>query len=223
MTIQPFRTELLEKNPIVGILRGFHTDQLHPLVQAVLEGGLTSLEVTMNTPGAAEQIGIARSAFGNRMNIGAGTVTTLQRLEEALEAGANFIVTPTLAPEVVARCVELNVPVFPGAFTPTEISRAWDMGATMVKVFPAEVLGPGYLRAVKAPLPHIRLMPTGGVDLQTIGDYCRAGAEAVGVGSPLFKADRVAASDWSWIRERSRALAEAWQVARTVSKPVSQT
>jgi 2-dehydro-3-deoxyphosphogluconate aldolase/(4S)-4-hydroxy-2-oxoglutarate aldolase len=223
MMIQPFRAELFQRNPIVGILRSFPTETIHPIVKAVLDGGLTCLEVTMNSPGAAEQIRIARSAGGDRMNIGAGTVTTLKRLEEALEAGVSFIVTPTLAPEVIARCVELKVPVFPGAFTPTEISRAWDMGATMVKVFPAEVLGPGYLRAIKAPLPHVRLMPTGGVDLETIGAYRQSGGEAVGVGSPLFKADRVAASDWAWLQERARALSAAWELGSPPARTLSQT
>lgn len=208
--IHPFRKDLFEQRPIVGILRGFPLEMVEPLVEAVRDGGLTSLEVTMNSVGAAEQIRRAIAVGENRMNIGAGTVTTLDRLEEALEAGANFIVTPTLVLPVIARCVELKVPVFPGAFTPSEISLAWDLGATLVKVFPAEVLGPAFLRAVKAPLPHIRLMPTGGVDLHTIGAYLQAGADAVGIGSPLFKADRVACCDWHWLRDRAAAFVEAY-------------
>jgi len=206
-----FSIELFKQLPIVGILRGLPDAKLPPVVAAVRDGGLTNLEITMNTPGAADQIRAACAIAGPALNIGAGTVTDLGLLDEALAAGASFIVTPTLSAQVIERCVELKVPVFPGAFTPTEIARAWDLGATMVKVFPAEVLGPAYIRSVKAPLPHVRLMPTGGVDLSTLPAYVKAGADAFGVGSPLFRAERIAAEDWESVRQQCLALATAWR------------
>jgi 2-dehydro-3-deoxyphosphogluconate aldolase/(4S)-4-hydroxy-2-oxoglutarate aldolase len=211
----PFSTKLFSQLPIVGILRGLPPEKLRPVVEAVREGGLTNLEITMNTPGAAEQIRAAREIAGNALNIGAGTVTNLQSLEDALAAGASFIVTPTLVPAVIARCVQLKAPVFPGAFSPTEIQSAWELGATMVKIFPADALGPGYLRSLKAPLPHLKLMPTGGVDVTTLAAYAQAGADAFGVGSPLFRAERIAADDWEWLRNQCRAFAEAYRKTKS--------
>lgn len=209
-----FSKALFESVPIVGILRGLDARWLAPVVQAVGEGGLKNLEITMNTSGATDQIKAAVAMAGARMNIGAGTVTTLALLEQALEAGATFVVTPIVREDVILRCVDLGVPVFPGAFTPTEIARAWELGAAAVKVFPAEVLGPAYIRSVKAPLGGVRLMPTGGVDLDTLPEYHRAGAEAFGVGTPLFRASRIAEGDWAWLRQQAAAFVEALQVAR---------
>src|SRR5438034_5404951 len=141
----PFSQELFQQLPIVGILRGLSATSLRSVVEAVCDGGLTNLEITMNTPGAAEQIQVAREIAGSALNIGAGTVTDLRLLEDALSAGASFIVTPTVAVPVIERCGQLKVPVFPGAFSPTEIARAWELGATMVKLFPADVPGPAYM------------------------------------------------------------------------------
>jgi 2-dehydro-3-deoxyphosphogluconate aldolase/(4S)-4-hydroxy-2-oxoglutarate aldolase len=206
-----FSSELLEQMPIVGILRGLPPDKLRPVVEAIRDGGLTNLEVTMNTPGAAEQIRAARDLAGGSLNVGAGTVTDLGRLEEALAAGASFIVTPTLSEPVIHRCIQLGVPVFPGALSPGEVMRAWEVGATMVKVFPADAYGPEYLARLKGLSPDLRLMPTGGVDVTTLESYARAGADAFGVGSPLFRAERIAAADWDWVREQARAFANAYR------------
>lgn len=204
-----FSSELFQALPIVGIMRGVPSEMLPPLLEAAREGGLTNVEITMNTPGAAEQIRVACDILGSRVNVGAGTVTSVALLESALEAGAGFIVTPTLAVPVIERCVRLGVPVFPGAFSPSEIFRAWEMGATMVKVFPADSLGPGYLRSLKAALPSLRLMPTGGVDLSTVQSYRASGADAFGIGSPLFRPDRILASDWPWIRTQCELFSQA--------------
>ncbi len=214
-----FSTALFQQLPMVGILRGLGAENLQPVVDAVCAGGLTNLEVTMNTAGAVDQIRAARRLAGTALNIGAGTVTDLTLLEQALEAGASFIVTPTVADAVIQRCVQLQVPVFPGAFSPAEIVRAWEMGATMVKVFPADVLGPGYLRALKGPFPQVRLLPTGGVDVSTLASYLKAGADGFGIGSPLFRPERVAAQDWIWIRQQCRALIEAYRTATTQTPP----
>ena len=208
-----FSQKLFDRLPIVGILRSLSLEKLKPVVKAVIEGGLCNLEITMNTPGVVEQIRLARELAGNSLNVGAGTVTNLSALDAALTAGAGFIVTPVVSEAVIERCVQLNVPVFPGAFSPTEIARAWDLGATMVKVFPADTLGPDYLRSLKAPFPKLRLMPTGGVDVSTLGNYQDAGADAFGVGSPLFRQDRLEAHDWSWLREQCRTFAAVYRAA----------
>jgi 2-dehydro-3-deoxyphosphogluconate aldolase/(4S)-4-hydroxy-2-oxoglutarate aldolase len=208
-----FSTKLFQQVPVVGILRGLAADKLRPVVEAARDGGLTTLEITMNTPGAAEQIRQASTIAGPALNIGAGTVTSLELLEAALAAGASFIVTPIVAVPVIERCVKLGVPIFPGAFSPTEIVRAWELGATMVKIFPADSVGPGFIRSLKGPYPQIPLMPTGGVDLTTLDAYAKAGAEAFGVGGPLFRPDRIAANDWTWLGEQCRAFASAAKAA----------
>jgi 2-dehydro-3-deoxyphosphogluconate aldolase/(4S)-4-hydroxy-2-oxoglutarate aldolase len=209
-----FSPLLFAQVPLVGILRGFSIDKLAPIIETVKAGGLTNLEITMNTPGAIDQIRAAVQIADSALNIGAGTVTNLPQLDAALAAGATFIVTPILALPVIERCVKLGVPVFPGAFTPTEIVQAWELGATMVKVFPAESLGPSFIKNLKGPCPYLRLMPTGGVDLNTLAAYAQAGADAFGVGSPLFQPDKLAANDWPWLRQQCRAFVQAAQTAR---------
>lgn len=210
-----FSKALFDSTPIVGILRGLEAQWLAPVVEAVAGGGLTNLEITMNTAGACEQITAAVAIAGQRMNIGAGTVTSVALLEQALEAGATFIVTPVVKEDVIQRCVQLGVPVFPGAFTPTEIARAWELGAAAVKVFPADLLGPAYIRSLRGPLAEVRLMPTGGVDLETLPEYYRAGATAFGVGTPLFRASRISAGDWDWLREQAAGFATTWARLRS--------
>lgn len=200
------------ETPIVGILRGFTTQQVSEIVPAALRGGLKNLEVTLNSEGAFEQIRIAREMAGNRMAIGAGTVTDQKGLEAALKAGAQFIVTPALNAAVVRACVMDSIPIFPGAMSPTEIYQAWDLGATMVKIFPAETLGPKYIRAVKAPFPQVKLMPTGGVDLTTVAAFCEAGANGFGIGSPLFPKSRIEAGDWPWVEAQCAAFVAAFRL-----------
>ena len=196
--------------PIVGILRGFTTPQVMEIVNAALRGGLRNLEITMGSAETPQQIHEARRIAGDRMCIGAGTVLNLELLEKALAAGAAFIVTPVVNVDVIEECVRRKIPVFPGAYSATEILCAWELGATMVKVFPAETLGPSYIKAIKAPLPQMKLMPTGGVDLKTLAAYKKAGADGFGVGGPLFDRARVEAGDWKWIEAQCRAFVETY-------------
>lgn len=203
--------ESIQALPLVGILRGCAEEDLSPVVEAVRRGRMTSLEITMNSTGAADQIARAVALAGNSIQIGAGTVTSVDLLEQALRAGARFIVTPFLAVEVIKQCVKRQIPVFPGALSPTEIQLAWELGATMVKVFPAELGGAHYLRALRGPFPQIRLMPTGGVTLATLPALFRAGASGFGVGSPLFRPDRIKARDWGWLENEVRAFVQAYQ------------
>ncbi len=208
-----FNHHRFQEVPLIGILRGFAMHQIEPLISAAVHGGLQNLEITMNSPDAAGLIRLAVECAKGALNIGAGTVTSRCLLDEALGAGASFIVTPTLTVDVLDQCVRLRTPVFPGALSPTEIACAWDHGATMVKIFPAELYGPAYIRAIKAPLPRIKLLPTGGVDLKTLPEFMRAGADGAGIGNPLFDRKRIEADDWHWVESQCRAFAEAWRVA----------
>jgi len=208
-----FNTSLFRQLPVVGILRFFKRPEVEKLVPASLAGGLNTIEVTMNSAGATDLIRLTCDLVGDKGNVGAGTVTTLETLDQALAAGASFIVTPAIVPDVIKACVERKVPVMPGAMTPTEILTAWRMGATMVKVFPADQLGPGHLKAVKAPFPEIPLMPTGGVTVETLPAFKKAGADAFGVGGPLFDPKQVAAGNWDWFRQQAARFAEAWKAS----------
>lgn len=191
---------------VIGILRGFGRQTVERIVPACVRGGLRQLEITMNSPGAAGLIRLATELSKGALEIGAGTVLNETQLDEALNAGATFVVTPVVNEPVIRRCVALRVPVFPGGFSPTEIVRAWDLGATMVKIFPADQLGPAYIRNIKAPLPHVKLLPTGGVSLETLPAFVSAGADGFGVGSPLFEKERIAAGDWNWLEKQCRAF-----------------
>lgn len=205
-----FDDALFKKLPVIGILRFFKRAEVEKLVPAAVEGGLCNIEVTMNSAGAEDLIRLTASLVGGKGNVGAGTVTTIETLDRALKAGATFVITPAVIPDVIQACVQRKVPVMPGAMTPTEILSAWRMGATIVKVFPADQLGPGHIKAIKAPFPEIPLMPTGGVTVETLPAFKKAGADAFGVGGPLFDPKQVAAGNWGWFREQAARFAQAY-------------
>lgn len=206
-----FSIERFESRPLVGILRGMRNDQIEPIVQACLDGGLPNLEVTMNSDGAADQIRSIIEQAEGRLNVGAGTVTSLERLDRAVEAGASFIVTPAVIPDVIKRCRESKLPIIPGALTPTEIWQAWDAGALMVKLFPADLGGPNYVKSIRGPFPEIRFMATGGITHESIEDFMKAGVEGFGLGGPLFRRDRIDAGDWQWLTDQTRGYCELHQ------------
>ena len=196
MSDSAFSWPLFHKMPIVGIIRhipAVAVSQLLPVYQAA---GLTTVEITMNTPGAETMIRAARQQYPDTLNVGAGTVCSEADLALALAAGAQFIVTPVINKKVVKICVKKGVPIFPGAFTPSEIYKAWSLGASMVKVFPTTQLGPGYIRDIKAPLNQIKLLPTGGITLQNMGDFLEAGADGFGIGSHLFNKPLIDEKNW---------------------------
>ncbi len=200
--------------PLVGILRNLSAADLDEILPIYQQAGLTTMEITMNTPGAPAMIRRTLDRYAGSLNIGAGTVCTPADLNEALEAGAQFIVTPIVNPAVIRACVEQGVPVFPGAFSPSEIYRAWALGATMVKVYPAGTLGPDYLKQVKAPLNQIKLLPTGGITRQTMEHYFRAGADGVGMGSPLFLPEYIQARNWPALSVHFQAIVQAIRASR---------
>lgn len=208
MNRDAFSWPLFAAAPIVGIIRNLPPTDVAALLPIYQAAGLTTIEITLNTPGAEAIIRDALDHHTDGLNIGAGTVCTLDDLEKALGAGAQFIVTPILDEAVIRACVAQGVPIFPGAFTPSEIYKAWSLGASMVKVFPATSLGPGFMKDLKAPLPQIKLLPTGGVTLANLTDFLKAGAEGVGIGSHLFDQNLIKAKDWAGLEAHFRAFAQ---------------
>ncbi len=184
-----------KKKPIVGILRGATLDLIAPLTDAVISGGLETIEITMNTDNAARLIRAMVQAARSRLTVGAGTVLTMDQLHSALDAGATFIVMPILFHEGVQYCVRHNIPVFPGALTAQEIYNAWQAGATMVKVFPAKVFGPEYFKEIRGPFNEIQLLACGGVTPENMKDYFANGASAVSFGASVFKKEWLANKD----------------------------
>ncbi len=201
---------IIRQTGVIAIMRAQAPDQLLAAAEAVHAGGVQAIEVTFTTPGALDVIRQAVATFGaagaSGANIlfGAGTVLDPESARAAILAGAQFIVCPTFNPAIIALCKRYSVPVLPGAFTPTEILAAWEAGADMVKVFPASIGGPAYIKAVRAPLPHVSLVPVGGVDLSNTADFIRAGADAVGVGGELINQKLLDAANWSSLTERAR-------------------
>lgn len=195
-----FSWSLYQQAPIVGIIRGMAKETILKIAGAYFEAGLYTLEVTMNTEGATNIIEVLRDDFPG-LNIGAGTVCNVVDFDKAIEAGAQFIVTPVCVEEVIKKSVAQNIPIFPGAYTPTEIYKAWSLGASAVKVFPAAQLGVKYIKDVSAPLNEIKLLPTGGVNLDNIHSFFKAGAAGVGMGSSLFNQQLIEAEDYQGLEE----------------------
>jgi 2-dehydro-3-deoxyphosphogluconate aldolase / (4S)-4-hydroxy-2-oxoglutarate aldolase len=186
---------------IVAVVRFDSSEPLVKVAKALAQGGVTAIEVTFTVPGAIDVIRQVSHELGDSIALGAGTVLDPETARSAILAGAEYIVAPTLNHEVIRLCRRYDKAVMPGALTPTEVLSAWESGADIVKVFPADVGGPGYLKALHGPLPQIRLMPTGGVDLTTAESFLRAGACCLGVGSALVDPKAVAAGDFARIRD----------------------
>lgn len=199
----------LEKTPIVGILRGVDPDVAVGAAAAAARGGITALEITMNSTEPVGQIQAIRERVG-RITAGAGTVLSIEEARMALDAGAEFIVAPNVDEEVIRYCVKLRVPVFPGAMTPTEVWEAHRLGATMVKLFPAASLGPEYIRSLRGPFPQIDLLVTGGIDAGNLAAFLQAGARGAAAGGNLFPKAALAAHDFGAVEREARNLVEAY-------------
>lgn len=207
----------LWESGVIAIMRARSSDQLLEAAEAVHRGGVSAIEVTMTTPGALDVIREASQQFGDRVVFGAGTVLDPESARAAILAGASFIVAPSVCVETIETCRRYSVPVMPGAFTATEIMTAWQAGAAYVKVFPASVGGPGYLKALRGPLPQVRLIPVGGVDLTNTAEFVRAGADVVGVGGELVNQKLLDSRDFAAITEiaaQFRAEVETGRRAR---------
>ncbi len=207
------RTEI-EADGAVAVVRLRDASALARTVDALAAGGVRAVEITMTVPGAVAHIrALARDA-GDTLIVGAGTVLDADTAQAVLDAGARFVVSPAFDADVVARCHAADAAAMPGAYTPTEILRAWQAGADVVKVFPATALGPRYFRDVRGPLPDVRLMPTGGVTVENAAEWIQAGAVAVGLGTDLVDPKRIAAGDFAGLTARARQLIENIRAAR---------
>jgi 2-dehydro-3-deoxyphosphogluconate aldolase/(4S)-4-hydroxy-2-oxoglutarate aldolase len=206
--------ELVQRAGVVAIMRAKSSDQLLAAADAIKAGGVNAIEVTITTPDALSVISQAVARYGADVLFGVGSVLDPESARAAILAGAQFVVCPTLNVKTIELCKRYSVPVMPGAYTPTEILAAWEAGADMVKIFPASVGGPAYIKAVKAPLPQIKLMPVGGVDLDTTADFIRAGCEVVAVGSALVNQKLLDARDFDTITERARRFRDEVEKGR---------
>ncbi len=211
------RQEILDSvlaSGAVAVVRMADSGRLVRLAEAIAEGGVTAIEITMTTPNALAVIEETGRQLGDAVTVGVGSVLDAETARRAVDAGARYVVSPVFKPEVVAESHRLGVPVMPGCFTPTEILTATEAGADVVKVFPADVFGPTFFKAVLAPMPHLRMMPTGGVSLTNAGDWIRAGAVAVGVGSALLDKQAIADGDWATLTRNARTLRQSVEAGR---------
>jgi 2-dehydro-3-deoxyphosphogluconate aldolase/(4S)-4-hydroxy-2-oxoglutarate aldolase len=197
---------MIERAGLIPVLRAHNAAQAHAVVRAMMAGGVTVVEVTMTVPGALELLKELRKEYGAKLLLGSGTVTTAEEAEATIEAGAEFVVSPSLHPEVIAATKASGKLSIPGALTPTEIVTAWRLGADYVKVFPCSAMGgASYLKSLLAPFPHLKLIPTGGVTLETAESFLRAGAHALGVGSDLVNLTAIEQETPEKITETARA------------------
>ena len=199
---------------IVAILRVPTSDQLASVARALFDGGIDVIEVTFTVPNALEILAAVKDDLGSRVLLGMGTVLDSESARAALLAGAEFIVSPSLNLDVIRLCHRYDKVVMPGAFTPTEILTAWDAGADVVKLFPSDSVGAGYLKALRGPFPHIRLLPTGGVNLETLPAFIKAGACAVGVGSSLVDPQAIRDGNFGRLRDLAAQYVQALKTAR---------
>ncbi len=201
--------EALKAARVIAIVRGDYVETIHQIAGALLEGGVTAVEVTMNSRGALGLIETLAKEYGETMLVGAGTVVEVEHVRQAHEAGARFIVSPDTFPEVIRAALDCGMEPIPGAFTPTEIRTAQRAGARLVKLFPASLGGPNYMRQIRAPLSDVDLIPTGGVSLENAADFLRAGGVALGLGSVLLPSSfDGSAQAVASLTERARRLME---------------
>lgn len=211
------KTEIIERmlHPgVVAVIRADSSEQLMEVAKALEAGGVTAMEVTMTTPDALKVIEAVTRELGSRILMGVGTVLDTETARMALLAGAEFVVTPVMRPEIISLCNRYSKPIVSGAYTPTEALTAHESGADFIKIFPADGLGPAYIKALKAPLPQLQIIPTGGVDVHTAGDFIKAGCAAVAAGGSLVSRDVLRSGDWAKLTETARAFVAAVAAAR---------
>ncbi|MBW2713436.1 MAG: bifunctional 4-hydroxy-2-oxoglutarate aldolase/2-dehydro-3-deoxy-phosphogluconate aldolase [Deltaproteobacteria bacterium] len=203
------KIDAFKAQPFIGILRGIKAEDLAQVLDASMAAGLAHLEITLNTDDALALIRQARGHVGDDLSIGAGTVLTVDTMKQALDAGAQFIVMPTLQREIVQSCVDQGIPVFPGAFTPQEIQVAWEAGASMVKVFPAKSLGPEYFKEIKGPFEQIELLACGGITPDSVPRYRSCGASGFAFGGSVFRTEWIEQGRFQEITASLQALLRA--------------
>ena len=199
---------------VVAIIRADNSEQLIDASRALIDGGVSGIEVTMTTPNALQVIADVCRVFGNKAIVGVGSVLDVKTAEAALAAGAVYVVTPVLKPEVIAFCNKVVTPIFAGSYSPTEAQTSYELGADFIKIFPADGLGPKYIQSIRGPLPHLKIVPTGGVDVNTAGDFIKAGCVAVAAGSTLVSKDILKNRDWPKLTDLASQFIAAVAKAR---------
>ena len=205
---------LLMDPGIIAVVRTNKTGQVPAICEALISGGVNAVEITFTIPDALSAIREASERFRHQVLIGAGTVLNADTCRAAANAGAEFIVSPVAKVQIAQAAHDSDRPVMLGAYTPTEAQLAYEAGADFVKLFPADKLGPAYVRTIRAPLPHLRIVPTGGVDLETAGEFLKAGCAALGVGSSLLSADILESENWPELSQRARSFVEIARICR---------
>jgi 2-dehydro-3-deoxyphosphogluconate aldolase/(4S)-4-hydroxy-2-oxoglutarate aldolase len=198
-------SRIIEKK-IIAVLRIKEEEKLQKVIEAIHSGGVSIIEITMTVPNAFKLIEKMSENFRDKILIGVGSVLNKSTAEDAIKAGAKFVVSPVFKKEIIEITHKYNLPVMPGAFTPTEIQTAYEAGADIVKVFPADIVGMNFFKAILAPLPHLKLMPTGGVSLTNAGEWIKAGACAVGVGTALLDKNAIKNEDYKLLTENARII-----------------
>ena len=210
-------SSIIRETGVIAIMRAQSSDQLIAAADAIKRGGVRAIEVTMTTPGALHVIAEAKGRYGSDVIFGAGTVLDAETGRAAILAGADFVVSPTLHLELVALCNRYSIPVAPGCYSPTEVLTGWQAGADFIKLFPASVGGPGLVKAILAPLPQVRIIPVGGVNMETAADFIRNGAQALGVGSSLVNQDLLDSGDLEELTRRAAAYVQQVRLGRTLA------
>jgi 2-dehydro-3-deoxyphosphogluconate aldolase/(4S)-4-hydroxy-2-oxoglutarate aldolase len=209
------RCERLCEKGVVAVVRAASSDQLLDVARALLAGGVDCIEITMTTPNALEVIADCRRELDEDALVGVGSVLSADIARSAVDAGAEFVVSPIFKPEIIDAAHAADLPCVPGAFTPTEVQLAHEAGADIIKVFPGGAVGPSYLKALLGPLPHLKLSPTGGVNLETAADWIAKGACTLGIGSALVTRDALATGDTAEIERRARRYVDIVAEARS--------
>ena len=203
------RVQRIVDSGVVAVIRMADADKLIRVVEAVLAGGISGIEITMTVPDALSVLEKVAREMGDQAEVGVGSVLNAETARRAIDAGAQYVVSPIFKPEIIEAAHAQDIPAMPGAFTPTEVQLAHEAGADIVKVFPANIVGMAFFKAIKAPMPHLKLMPTGGVTLTNAGDWLRAGACAVGVGSALLDKAAIASGNYARLTENARILRQS--------------
>jgi len=199
---------------VVAIIRADNSEQLIDACSALIKGGVSGIELTMTTPNAMKVLADVRREFGDKVLVGMGTVLDAKTAQTAIEAGAEFIITPVLKPEVIAYCNRAGKLIFSGSYSPTEAQTAYELGADFIKIFPADGLGPKYIQAIRGPLPHLKIVPTGGVDVNTAGSFIKAGCVGVAAGSSLVSKEILKNQEWAKLTDLASQFIVAVAKAR---------
>ena len=193
----------------VAVIRMEDPSKLIKVAEAIYEGGVKAIEITMTVPNAIETIALASKEIGDKVLIGVGSILNQEMAQKAIDAGAQYVVSPIFKKEIIERSHKNDIPAMPGTFTPTEAQLAWEAGADIIKIFPADVLGMSFIKGMKAPMPHLKVMPTGGVSLTNAGEWLKAGACAVGVGSALIDKKAILEENYTVLTKNAKQIMES--------------